>query len=77
MQVPDALKKTETYFSELPSPTGRGWRVAPGEGGPPHDLQRLTESWGELPSSGAAAPPSPNGEGHASSAFRYLGQLLS
>src|SRR5262249_27743040 len=55
------LQRTSPIFRSCPLPLGRGWRGAPGEGGPPNDLQRLTESSGGLPSSGATAPPSPEG----------------
>src|SRR6516165_8294253 len=61
------------YFRNCPLPPGEGGAPTPGEGSPLHDLQRLTEAWGGLPSSGAfsscfalsgsrfAAPPSPKG----------------
>jgi hypothetical protein len=46
---------------EFPLPPGEGGAAAPGEGSPPHDLKKSAKSWGGLPSSGAAAPPSPGG----------------
>jgi hypothetical protein len=48
-----------------PLPLGRGWRGAPGEGSPLPDLDKFTESWGGLPSSGAPRHLLPEGEGHA------------
>jgi hypothetical protein len=31
------LEISGVFFGKIPSPTGRGWRIAPGEGSPPHD----------------------------------------
>ena len=55
------MRLKNAFGGDFPLPLGEGGAVAPGEGSPLHDLRRLTESWGGLPSSGATAPPSPQG----------------
>src|SRR5262249_50686177 len=60
-----------------PLPLGEGGAAAPGEGGPPHDLQRLTKSGAGCPHPALPRHLLPEGEGHASfSARRSTGRPL-
>ena len=73
---------------EIPLPLGEGGAAkrepdrakheekAPSEGSPLHDLQRLTESWGGLPSSGPSGHLLPEGEGLAQGLRRVAGFTL-
>jgi hypothetical protein len=54
----------ETCFRQNPSPAGRGWRAAPGEGSPLHDSQ-IDEIVGRVgPHPALRATFSQKGEGH-------------
>src|SRR5689334_1524305 len=45
----------------FPLPPGEGGAKAPGEGGPPHDLQRSKDRGAGFPHPALGAPPSPKG----------------
>src|SRR6476659_4763907 len=62
-RFPADPRKKRPVFRERPSPVGRGWRAAPGEGSPPHDLNNAIYRGAGCPHPALSRHLLPVGEG--------------